>query len=361
MGPFLYDLVLYPFYLIQKTGLYVGSKKKSVPERMKASTNGPAAEGSGANRSADWDSAQALFLQYLRYERNLSEETVRAYASDLSQFAEYARSVGGEGLLFPDSIDPGTIRGYLASVHRTLEKTSRARKLSALRSFFRYLISAGLMDDNPAELVAHPKIEQKMVSFLTVDAVFHFLDALSSSARKPGASWRKARNWALFESLYSTGVRVSELVKLDRDGVIFDEAVVRVSGKGRKERITPIGKKALDAIRCYISALEFQFGKRSAGAAKALFLNSRGGRLTARSVNRILKAELIGCGLWQHLSAHGLRHTFATHLLNAGADLRAIQEMLGHESLSTTQKYTHVNIDRLMKVYDASHPRSRKK
>ena len=307
----------------------------------------------------DWDSAQALFLQYLRYERNLSEETLRAYASDLDQFAGYARGLSGESPLKPGSIVTETIRGYLASVHRSLEKTSRARKLSALRSFYRYLNSSGLFGENPADLVAHPKIEQKMPSFLTVDAVFHFLDALSRAALK--GSWRKARNWALFESLYSTGIRVSELVKLDRDGVIFDEGVVRVSGKGRKERIIPIGTKATDALKYYFSALEFQVGKRRAAASQALFLNSRGGRLTARSVNRILKAELIGCGLWQHLSAHGLRHTFATHLLNAGADLRAIQEMLGHESLSTTQRYTHVNIDRLMKVYDASHPRSRKK
>ena len=133
-----------------------------------------------------------------------------------------------------------------------------------------------------------------------------------------------------------------------------------MSGKGRKERIIPIGAKALDALKYYLSALEFQFPKGRA-ASQALFLNSRGGRLTARSVDRILKAELIACGLWQRLSPHGLRHTFATHLLNAGADLRAIQEMLGHESLSTTQRYTHVNMDQLMKVYDASHPRSRKK
>lgn len=309
----------------------------------------------------DWDGAQVLFLQYLRYERNLSEETLRAYASDLSQFAGYARGVEGAGELEPGAVAPETVRGYLASVHKTLEKTSRARKLSALRSFYRYLVSSGLVAENPAELVAHPRIKQKLPSFLTVDAVFHFLDALSGAALRREDSWRKARNWALFESLYSTGIRVSELVKLNRDGVIFDEGVVRVSGKGRKERIVPIGAKALDALKYYFSALEFQFPQRSGGAPRPVFLNSRGGRLTARSVNRILKAELIACGLWQHLSAHGLRHTFATHLLNAGADLRAIQEMLGHKSLSTTQRYTHVDIDRLMQVYDAAHPRSGKK
>ncbi|MDR3567257.1 MAG: tyrosine-type recombinase/integrase [Syntrophobacteraceae bacterium] len=314
----------------------------------------------------DWDSAQPLFLQYLRYERNLSEETLRAYASDLNQFAGYARALPGAGVLAPGSIGPATIRGYLASVHGSLEKTSRARKLSALRSFYRYLITAGFLAENPAELVGHPRVKQKVPAFLTVDAVFHFLDALSRKALEREGSWRKARNWALFESLYSAGIRVSELAGLNREAVIFDEGVVRVRGKGRKERIVPIGSKALEALKYYLSALEFQFAgefqlpQRKAPTCRPLFLNSRGARLTARSVNRILKAELIGCGLWQHLSAHGLRHTFATHLLNAGADLRAIQEMLGHESLSTTQRYTHVDIDHLMKVYDESHPRSGK-
>ena len=307
-----------------------------------------------------WQSAQALFLQHLRHERNLSEETLRAYASDLGQFGAHLSSFFGSDAVDLRMIGPDIIRAYLASVHKALEKTSRARKLSALRSFYRYLNSAGIFPENPADLVSHPRIRQKIPSFLPVDAVFHFLDTLSHAAHRQGSSWRKARNWALFESLYSTGIRVSELVKLNLSGVAFDEAVVRVSGKGRKERIVPIGTKALEALRYYLSALEFQCLKARA-ASQALFLNSKGGRLTARSVDRILKAELIACGLWQRLSPHGLRHTFATHLLNAGADLRAIQEMLGHESLSTTQRYTHVNMDQLMRVYDSSHPRSRKK
>jgi integrase/recombinase XerC len=326
--------------------------------------------------SLTWNSAQTLFLQYLRHERNLSPETLRAYASDLSQFAGYVSNlfevpepggpIGKSGqnrapapVVKLSQISPDIVRGYLASVHKTLEKTSRARKLSALRSFYHYLNSAGIFSENPADLVGHPRIKQKTPSFLPVDAIFHFLDSLSRAALRQGSSWRKARNWAMFESLYSTGMRVSELVKLNISGVVFAEATVRVSGKGRKERIIPIGSKAMDALKYYLSAVEFQFPKGRA-ASQALFLNSRGGRLTARSVDRILKAELIVCGLWQHLSPHGLRHSFATHLLNAGADLRAIQEMLGHESLSTTQRYTHVNIDLLMKVYDGAHPRSRK-
>ncbi len=327
--------------------------------------------------SLTWNSAQALFLQYLRFEQNLSPETLRAYASDLRQFAEYVSNIfegteprqpacgrgqnrAASSIVKLSQISPDTVRGYLASVHKTLEKTSRARKLSALRSFYHYLNSAGIFNENPADLVGHPRIKQKAPSFLQVDAIFHFLDALSRAALRQGGSWRKARNWAMFELLYSTGMRVSELVKLNISGVAFAEATVRVSGKGRKERIIPIGSKALDALKYYLSALEVQFPAGRA-ASQAFFLNSRGGRLTTRSVDRILKAELIACGLWQRLSPHGLRHSFATHLLNAGADLRAIQEMLGHESLSTTQRYTHVNIDLLMKVYDASHPRSRKK
>ena len=310
--------------------------------------------------SLTWNGAQALFLKYLRHERNLSGETLRAYASDLSQFAEYVSTRLGPFAVDFTLITPDIVRGYLASVHSTHEKTSRARKLSALRSFYRYLNGEGIFGENPAESVAHPRIKQKMPSFLQVDAIFHFLDSLAGAAVRQGSSWRKARNWALFECLYSTGVRVSELVKLNLTEVFFAGATVRVSGKGRKERIIPIGAKALDALRYYLSAVELQFPKGRA-ASQALFLNSRGSRLTARSVDRILKAELISCGLWQRLSPHGLRHTFATHLLNAGADLRAIQEMLGHESLSTTQRYTHVNMDHLMKIYDASHPRSSKK
>lgn len=319
--------------------------------------------GSGRPRlhmeNITWNAAQTHFLKHLQHERNLSEETIRAYAGDLKQFAIFLATLTDPPGPELRNITSELIRSYFASVHKTMEKTSRARKLSTLRSFYRYLNEIGLYDENPAELVAHPKIKEKMPQFLLVDAVFHFLDALSRAAAVPDISWRKARNLALFETLYSTGIRVSELVKLNPENVAFDTGTVRVMGKGRKERIVPIGNKALDALKYYLSALEFQFP--SARKPGALFRNARGGRLTARSVDRILKAELIGCGLWQTLSPHGLRHTFATHLLNAGADLRAIQEMLGHQNLSTTQRYTHVDMDRIMKVYDSSHPRSRKK
>ena len=230
--------------------------------------------------SLNWNSAQSLFLQYLRQERNLSEETLRAYANDLRQFAEYVAGLTGSSIVEVKQISAEIVRGYLASVHKTLEKTSRARKLSALRSFYRYLSGVGMVSENPAELVGHPRIRQKMPSFLQVDDVFHFLDFLSSVALQHGISWRKIRNWALFESLYSTGVRVSELVKLDLAGVTAESATIRVSGKGRKERIIPIGSKALEALKYYLSTLEFQFPKGRA-ASQALFLNARGGRLTS--------------------------------------------------------------------------------
>ncbi len=312
------------------------------------------------NKIITWSDAGARFLKYLSGERNVSGETIRAYASDLHQFALFLAGQNGPGEIELRSVTPDVIRSYLASVHHRLEKTSRARKLSTLRSFFHYLNSSGMYDENPAELVSHPKIKQKTPGFLLVDAAFHLLDSLARAASREGSSWRKARNWALFETLYSTGVRVSELVNLNRDGVSFTEETVRVLGKGRKERVVPIGVKALKALKYYIASLNFQF-PGALDSSPALFLNARGGRLTARSVDRILRAEMISCGLWQHLSPHGLRHSFATHLLNAGADLRSIQEMLGHQSLSTTQRYTHVDMDRLMKVYDAAHPRSRKK
>lgn len=310
-------------------------------------------------QSLTWDEAEARFLKYLRRERNVSEETLRAYAGDLRQFGQFLAERAGDSGTLLDQITPDLIRSFLASLHQKLEKTSRARKLSTLRSLYHYLNSSGVCGENPAELVAHPRIKQKMPHFLLVDAVFHLLDSLSRSAAREGISWRKARNSALFESLYSTGIRVSELVRLNQGDISFAEETVRVFGKGGRERIVPIGRKAIGAINYYLSALDLQF-PGALRSSPALFRNARGGRLTSRSVGRILKAEMIVCGLWQQLSPHGLRHSFATHLLNAGADLRAIQEMLGHRNLSTTQRYTHVDMDRLMKVYDAAHPRSRK-
>ena len=308
----------------------------------------------------DWHMAVDLFVAHLRHERGLSGETLRAYTSDLAQWHScFVERTGKENVLLQD-VSPDLIRGCMAALHKKLEKTSQARKLSTLRSFYRFLSDRAMCGGNPAERVSYPKTKRKIPSFMGVDDLFHFLDSLQGSASRPGSSWRSRRNWAMFECLYSTGARVSELVGMDESNLACESGMVRVVGKGSKERVIPIGDKALEALRGYLSGLDQQFpGARL--MSSALFRNARGGRLTTRSVHRILKMELKRCGLWQQLSPHGLRHSFATHLLNSGADLRAIQEMLGHSSLSTTQRYTHVHMDLLMKTYDAAHPRSRKR
>jgi integrase/recombinase XerC len=305
------------------------------------------------------EQSKTVFLDYLRHERSVSEETCRAYASDLEQFHRYLKKKTRSEHIRISEITPDSIRGFFALLHANQKNTTRARKLSTLRSFYNYLTDRGWYHENPAQAVASPKIRLKIPAFLDVDDIFHFLDSLQRSALQPESSWRRLRNWAIFECLYSIGARVSELVGLNDVDVDFDQGLVRIFGKGKKERVVPIGKKALEALLAYRLAAQGQIPK-GRSATSHLFLNASGGRLTARSVHRILRAELRKCGLWQHLSPHGLRHTFATHLLNSGADLRAIQEMLGHSALSTTQRYTHVHLDQLMRTYDAAHPRSRK-
>jgi integrase/recombinase XerC len=306
------------------------------------------------------EQSKTLFLDYLRHERSLSEETSRAYASDLEQFHRYLRKKTQSEPIRLSEITPDLIRGFFAAIHKDLKNTSRARKLSTLRSFYNYLADRGWHYENPAQQVASPKIRPKIPAFLDVDDVFHFLDSLQRAAMQPESTWRRLRNWALFESLYSIGARVSELVGLNRTDIDFDQGLVRILGKGKKERVVPVGKKAVEALRIYLSAVDTRFAQARTEKASPIFRNAAGSRLTARSVHRILRTELRRCGLWQQLSPHGLRHTFATHLLNSGADLRAIQEMLGHSALSTTQRYTHVHLDQLMKTYDAAHPRSRR-
>jgi integrase/recombinase XerC len=305
-----------------------------------------------------WSEAVERYLAHLHRERAFSPHTIRAYRSDLAQFTEQMCVRWSRDTWSVTEVDADMIRSFLGGLHAKLEKTSQARKLSTLRSLFRYLVDEGICTLNPAEAVTHPKLRERLPAFLEIDPLFHFLNSLRESSLKPGSSWRRARNWALFECAYSSGLRVSELVGLNAADLLLSQGMVRVFGKGRKERIVPIGEKAMGAIRHYLTAMDAQFPiARTLGPS--LFRNARGGRLTARSVHRILRADLERCGLWQHLSPHGLRHSFATHLLNSGADLRAIQEMLGHASLSTTQRYTHVQMSQLMKTYDAAHPRSR--
>ncbi|MDJ0884484.1 MAG: tyrosine recombinase XerC [Desulfobacterales bacterium] len=299
------------------------------------------------------------FLTSLAVEKGYSIHTCRAYRADLVAFARIVAAAQTNDALpakgVPDHFDPRcvdslAIRGFLAVLYRSNSKATIARKLSAVRSYFRFLQRQGVVEHNPAETVLTPKQEKKIPHYLTVDDVFRLLDQVQED------SLLGQRNRAIFETLYSAGTRVSELAGLDTTDVNLDTGIIRVRGKGNKERVLPIGEKAVAAIRAYRNRLYEATGVGPT-AGGALFLNQRQGRLTPRSIARILDRLVRQCGLLVPVSPHTLRHTFATHLLDAGADLRTVQELLGHESLSTTQKYTHVSIDRLMETYDKAHPR----
>ncbi len=299
------------------------------------------------------------FLASLAAEKGYSAHTCRAYRADLASFARIVCAAeGAEDLpvrgvprqFDPRRVDALTIRGYLASLYRKNSKATMARKLSAVRSYFRFLMRQGLVADNPAETIMTPRQEKKIPHYLTVDDVFRLLDRIQED------SLLGLRNRAIFETLYTAGTRVSELAGLDTGTVDLDQRLIRVHGKGNKERLLPIGAKAAAAIRAYRDRLQAESGI-APDAAGPLFLNRSNGRLTPRSIARILDRLVRQCGLLVPVSPHTLRHSFATHLLDAGADLRTVQELLGHESLSTTQKYTHVSIDRLMETYDKAHPR----
>jgi integrase/recombinase XerC len=299
------------------------------------------------------------FLEYLRIERNASENTLRSYGADLGQFRDFLFSKGlridePTGDIAVDRIDHLAIRSYLSHLYRSHKKSSLARKLAAQRSFFRYLVREGTLRQSPAEFVATPKQGKTLPKFLPVDQVFSLLNTPEKSSL-----WG-ARDQAILEVLYSSGIRVGELVGLSEGDVDYPLGILRVFGKGGKERVVPVGGKALAALQNYLSKrAEVLNRTKTDGGKTPLFINPRGGRLTGRSVDRILKRQIRKSGLARKISPHALRHSFATHLLDAGADLRAIQEMLGHVSLSTTQRYTHVSVDKLMEVYDRAHPRAK--
>ena len=299
------------------------------------------------------------FLDYLRVERNASAHTLRSYQADLEQFRTFLLSSElhvdkNSADVAVEKIDHLAIRAYLSHLYRNHKKSSLARKLAAQRSFFKYLVEEGRLPQSPAEIVATPKLEKPLPTFLPVDEVFPLMETPDSST-----TWG-ARDRAVLETLYSCGIRVSELVGLTDGDIDFTLGILKVFGKGRKERIVPIGEKALAAIREYLPQRDGAMaGSLAAGGKAPIFINHRGGRLTSRSVARILQKHIQKCGLLRKVSPHALRHSFATHLLDAGADLRAIQEMLGHVSLSTTQRYTHVSVDKLMEVYDRAHPRAK--
>jgi integrase/recombinase XerC len=283
----------------------------------------------------------SAYLRYLSLEKDASPHTLRSYRSDLREF----RAFVGPGTPLTQ-VDGRTVRAYLARLHsRGLDPSSVARKLAALRSWFRFLVRRGVLARNVAREVRGPRLGRKLVSFLPIDEVLVLVDgkAIRGAARE--------RDVAILELLYATGLRVSELAGLDVDDVDRTGLTVRVLGKGRKERIVPFGGGAAHALDAYLGG--------SATRRGALFTNHRGGRLSSRAIHTIVRRSAAASGIARRVSPHTLRHTFATHLLDAGADLRVIQELLGHSRLSTTQRYTHVGADQLMRVYDAAHPRAR--
>jgi integrase/recombinase XerC len=297
------------------------------------------------------------FIEHLRDAENASPQTVRGYRTDLREFAAFLRRRGGGRMAPLASVDHRTVRAWLAALAgRGAARSTTARKLAALRSFFRYAVRRGLVRTNPASLVATPRQERRLPRALSEAEVESLLD----SAFGDGPLDRRDR--AILELLYATGARVAEVVGADLGDLDLagGEGMLRVLGKGRKERLAPIGSKAAAALRAWLPARRtLMTGAPARDADRdALFLNARGGRLTDRSVRRILDRRLREAALRQRVSPHALRHSFATHLLNAGADLRSIQELLGHASLSTTQKYTAVSTRRLLEVYRRAHPRA---
>ncbi|HEX6285439.1 MAG TPA: tyrosine recombinase XerC [Pyrinomonadaceae bacterium] len=297
------------------------------------------------------------FLEHLRYERNVSAHTLRNYTSDLEQFLDSLDQSGSRPRNLPDitEIDHLTIREWLAKLHSAQKKkASIARKLAALRTFFQFLVREGILELNPAKLVATPRLEKKIPTHLSVEEAIRFIESPD-----PETDLGK-RDRAMLELMYATGVRVAELTMLNVFDVDYQNRLIRVTGKRRKQRIIPFGDPAGDALRGYLSVrekflLNAPISKRD---EDALFLNYQGTRITTRSVGRMVEKYIRLCAGMHNISPHALRHSFATHLLDSGADLRDIQELLGHARLSTTQIYTHVSMEKLVEVYDKAHPKA---
>ncbi len=292
------------------------------------------------------------YIDTLAAEKGLSPHTCRAYFQDIRDFEQFYLVMAGLGekwdeKLFLDhvnDIDKQVIRNYLAFLVK--EKKSRrtlARKLAALKSYFSYLVKTSVIKTSPVEMIPYPKLEKNIPHVLAIDDLFCLLDSIKTG------TWLEKRNAAIFETFYSTGMRISEIEGLDMNDIDFARQMIKVFGKGGKQRVVPVGKRALNAVERYRSALK--------QPPKACFVNRYLTRLSARSIRRILNKLVMECELNVPVSPHTLRHSFATHMLDSGADLRGIQEILGHASLSTTQIYTHVSMDQLMKVYDGAHPR----
>jgi integrase/recombinase XerC len=299
------------------------------------------------------------FLEHLRYERNVSGHTLRNYASDLEQFVDHVAPADPKSGVrkFPElkNVDHLTIREWLAELHSAQKKkASIARKLAALRTFFQFLVREGLLESNPAKLVSTPRQEKKLPKHLSIEEAIKFIETpdIKTDLGK--------RDRAMLELMYATGVRVAELTTLNLADIDFRNQLVRVTGKRRKQRIVPFGDPAASAIRDYLKVrdkflLNSPISERD---DEALFLNYQGTRITTRSVGRMVEKYIKICAGVHRISPHALRHSFATHLLDSGADLRDIQELLGHARLSTTQVYTHVSMEKLVEVYDKAHPKA---
>ena len=288
-----------------------------------------------------------LYMRHLRAERHASPHTLRSYRSDLDELCAFLAGAKRRDVAV-GRVSADDLRAYAAAKLKSSRRSTVSRKISAIRGFFAFLAAERKIRRDPAAGLVAPKIEKRLPVYLPIDDTERLLGGIAG-----GDAWAE-RDRAILETLYSCGLRVGELVGLDWSDVDFDSECVRVFGKGRKERIVPIGEIALDSLRAYRREL----AKEQIETA-AVFVNRRGRRLTTRSVARFVKRYVLRSGTPIDASPHALRHTFATHLLNQGADLRSIQELLGHASLSTTQRYTHVNLDHLMKAYDGAHPRAK--
>ena len=281
------------------------------------------------------------FYRYLSSERDVAPNTLKAYEGDIREFLAFLDRNGYE------MVDHKVIRAYVAEIYGDLKKSSLSRKISSIKVFFKFLKKKGYTTENPAALVKNPRIEKHLPKFYTVDEIFHFLDTL------PEETWINLRNRAIFELIYSTGMRASEALALDIADVHLEGLMALVKGKGGKERVLPFGEKARDTIERYLRELR----ARRIESTRALFVNRQGGRLSYRGLLKVMKKHQLDASLFKNLALHGIRHSFATHMLDGGADLRSIQELLGHSKLSTTQRYTHISMDKIMEIYDKAHPR----
>ena len=305
------------------------------------------------------ENAVRAFSNHIEIERNLSPHTQRSYVTDVRQFQQFLLrngiSVRKGGNDKGIDVDQMAIRAFLAFLYRkNIKKVTISRKIASLRAFFKYLLREGRVKNNPAELIQVPKIDKYLPTFLSVDEVFSLVDAKFKS------DIFGLRDKAMIELFYSSGVRVGELTGLNIRDISWISGLMKIKGKGKKERIVPMGGPAAEALKKYVGKRdELAKKKRDNEGDDALFLNRFGTRMSTRSVGRLLDKYVLSSGINKKIGPHALRHTFATHLMDGGADLRVIQELLGHESLSTTQKYTSVSVGRLLEIYDRAHPKAK--